>query len=123
MTAPTRTRWPVDREPFDIAVLAALASGILSVVVGFLVSLTAALIALAFAGWISELRRRAPRLRDVARGRTAVALGLLAGLLASSLVLSGDLALLRGPILASALLPLWWTEWRPMRRTGPAERP
>lgn len=110
MTAPGRARGPVDREPFDVAVVAALVSGCLSLVAPFLVSLTAALVALAIAGWISRLRRRGTPPRSTVRGRTVLALGLLGVAVVASFALSGRLPLVCGPVLASGLVPLWWVD-------------
>jgi len=109
-----------DFEAFGVAVGSALACGILSTIVSWLVSPTATLAALALAGWISLSRRRGTLTWHGFDVRTKTALGVLAGVTIGFLDPPTPILPVRGLLLASGLLPLLAVERLRSRSGSPA---
>jgi hypothetical protein len=100
----------VEFEVVGVAVGAALVSGALSVLGPYLASLTGALAALAFAGWIAGRSSTGPGLGPALREPGALlALASLAAGAAVYLGLAAPFARWRGLVLGVALVPLWWS--------------
>ncbi len=99
----------LDFEAVGVAVGAALVSGVLSLIGPYLASLTGALAALAFAGWVAARTSPGASPRPLRGGGAALVLsGLVVG---TYLFLAPPASLVRFRALplAGALVPLWWT--------------
>ena len=92
-----------------VAAGAGLVSGLLSLIGPYLVSLTGALAAIAFAGWVAALAEPRTGRWTLRRWKIGLALGALA--VGALLFLAPPPVLLRFRALplAGSLLPLWWT--------------
>jgi hypothetical protein len=108
----------VEFDVIGVCVGAALVSGALSLVGPHLAALTAALAALALAGWAAQVRRAPGRLRRSLAWRSG---GAVASIVAGAgLFVAGPSLLLpfRGLLLALLLIPLWSVA----RRLPPGDR-
>ena len=92
--------------PLSTASFFAVVSGVVSIVVPYLLGLTVALAALAPVAWLVE-RQQARRKRWLPG--TIMALALSAAGAAVSLLLPPNLATFHGPMLGAATIPLWWS--------------
>lgn len=112
---PTTT---LDFDPLGAAVGAALLSGVLALAAPDLAALTAALVALAVAGWASRLRSVGPVRRALARPDRLFAGFLLVGASAAFIDPPPPLTRAKALLLAFGVLPLWLVE-----RRAPSLRP
>jgi len=110
MTAPTPLPPLFDFEAFGAGLGLAIVCGALSVLVPPLIAPTAALAALALAGWVSLSRRRGQYARRDFGFGPLVALSALGGAALGFLVPPPLLAPFRGLLLALGLVPLFLVE-------------
>jgi len=106
VTPTTFSRGRIDFDAFSAAVALALVAGALAIAAPFLLALTAALTALAMAAWVVGHVRQSTELRPLRvplLGFAVVGSGATA-----FLALPTDAFPVRGLVLASSLLPLWW---------------
>lgn len=106
----------VELDTFRTAVGLALVAGALAVVAPYLDGLVAALAALAGAGWAAARAHRLATPR-VPSGRTALALVTVGAGVGAFLLAPVPWTSVRGLVLASSWLPMWWLE-----RAGTIER-
>jgi hypothetical protein len=120
MTGPAGFGAVFEFEAFSVAVGSALACGVLSTFVTWLVSPTATLAALALAGWVSLSRRQGTISRRGFDATTTVALGVLGGAAVGFLVPPWPLVPVRGLLLAGGLVPLFAVERLRSKSRSPA---
>jgi hypothetical protein len=110
LTTSRRSPVGIEFDPFNVGVGLAVIAGGLSLIVPYLDALTAALAALACAGWAarhaSEVRSRAERVKSL-RGAGVLSVSLGAG---AFFLLPGAWAAARGIALGLSLVPLWLVE-------------
>jgi hypothetical protein len=107
---------PFEHDPFGMAFLLAIASGLLTMEDPQLGSLTLTLVALAVATRLVHLRSPA-RGGGVAREELAgISIVMLAALLYVIVPVPADSV--RGPLLAGSLFPLWWAARHRARGRG-----
>ncbi len=119
MTATVPPGVPAEFEAFGAAVGSAVVAGGLSIVAPFLSALTAALAALAVAGWFSRLHESGSARREVVRSDRLAAAALVGAAVVVFLVPVPELENLKALLLGLSFVPLWLVE-----RRGPgAPRP
>jgi hypothetical protein len=120
MTGPAGFGAMFEFEAFGAAVGSALACGVLSTFVPWLISPTATLAALALAGWVSLSRRRGTLSWHGFDAMTTGALGVLGGVTVGFLDPPSSLVPVRGLLLAGGLVPLLAVERFRSRSGTPA---
>lgn len=113
---PSSSAATLELDTFRVALGLAIVTGGLALVAPYLNALTAALVALAVAGWAAGLGR--DHAMDLPGALSARAVGLLSLAIGigSFFLLPNPLALARGLVLALAVLPMWWIDHRPVPR-------
>ncbi len=112
MTPTVSPSVPVEFEAFGAAVGCAVVAGALSIVTPFLSALTAALAALAVAGWVSRLRESGSARRELVRPDRLAAVALVGAAAVLFLGRVPELENLKALLLGLSFVPLWLVERR-----------